>query len=266
MFGIQSGVQGNVLRLAKVVSSNPEENSVDVMFIDNGTRAAGVQVMSQSASSKGGVSYLPDPSVDHEGGKWSLSATGDRDIYAVVALVSRMPVVIGFMFPQVTHAAFKDYRNMRLDRHASDLEVVTLDNGSHTVRHPCGTHTTIGEVPELEEKDFDRVYARERNLRPEGLAITQEAKKVKLNGEGKVDQRVLCAKVEISPLGHVLISAHDGDGVERASVKLIGDFEGGGLGRVNVWTDGDLVVEAGKNVRVESVETVEVKSGMIKLN
>ena len=258
MLGVTGGLQGNVIRVAKVVASNPEENSIDIVFLDSGTRASGVQVMSHSAGTKGGFSYLPEPTQPKEGDKWSLSPTGDRDMLAIVAMVNRTPVVLGFLFPQITHAAFEQYPDMRLDRHASDLEIMTMQDGSHAVRHPCGTHSTIGDVPKLERQDFDKLYKHDRNTMG-GKPITHQAKQA-VKGEDGGRKEVARATVHVSDGGVVTITGHDAGGRVKATITVSGD------GTINIDADSSVSIHGGNTVTITAGSSIKASAGMIDLN
>lgn len=210
---IPSALQGNVLRIARVVEFHPEENSADLVFLDDGSRAVGVQIMSAFAGSDTGTMYLPQPD-RHEADedRWSPKLTGKRDVLAVVAHLRVMPVVLGFMPPQVTQLAFdhSEHPNMLLERHASDFERVVRDDGSMTLRHPNGTHITIGSVPDLEGKDFDRIYQRSRN-KDASLPITVE---VAAGGEVR-------ARITMTPSGNVSVWAEKQVAIEAGEHILI---------------------------------------------
>lgn len=168
--GVGEQVAGNSLRFAKIIKTHAPSHSVDVVYADDGTRACGVQVMTPRASTNSGVVDLPEPSTPDDD-EWSPKPTnpyGDndkRDMLAVVAMVGVTPVVIGYVFPQVNHLAMKEGTHLMIDRHGSDLTVVTEDNANHTVLHPDGSYIHIGNgtKPNLEGQDYDEVFKIYRN-------------------------------------------------------------------------------------------------------
>lgn len=150
-----------MLNLARVVDIHPESNAVDIVFMDDGRRYAGVQVVSGSAGTNFGYADLSLP--DKTG--YDAGNTNTRDIYAVVSFVKQIPVVLGFLFPQVAQCLFEDKERM-VYRHASDVYVTVDKNGNTEVAHPSGTFLRIGETPgheDLTGKDFDKVWKIERN-------------------------------------------------------------------------------------------------------
>lgn len=146
-----------MLRLARVAAVNPEDHSVDIVLVDDGSRYVGVQVLSPSASTDTGTADMPEPGV--VGDKWSLSERRGRDILAVVSMLERtaLPVVLGFLYPQVNGMLFAD-RERRVVRHASDVYTSVDANGNVELAHPNGTYIRIGTSPDHEDltaKDFD---------------------------------------------------------------------------------------------------------------
>lgn len=188
------------LRLGRVAAVHPEDNSVDLVMVDNGERFAGVQVLSMTASTNCGVADLPEPSTP-SGGKWSLSDRTDRDMIAVVGFVGRLPVVVGFLFPQINQMLFSD-PNRRVMRHASDVYSTIDGEGNTEIYHPSGTFIRIGTDPDHEDltgKDTDGNWAITKN--------TDKAVHVTLtvaNG-GSVK-----AKLHIDPDGNIVLE-HSGD-------------------------------------------------------
>lgn len=153
------------LKLARVVATHPEDHSVDLVMVEDGARLAGVQVLSFSASSNTGFNDLPDPGAPASGDKWSLSEKTDRDMLAVVGYIGRVPVVQGFLFPQVCELLFAD-RQRRMDRHASDLYTTIDKDGNLEVYHPSGTFMRIATTmphDDLTGDDFDKKFKITKN-------------------------------------------------------------------------------------------------------
>lgn len=149
-----------MLDLARVVAAHPESQAVDLEFMLDGRRIAGVQVMADMAGTDFGSSGVYPP--DDPG--YGKEPNGKRDIIAVVAFVRDHPVVLGFLFPQVSQMLFSDGR--WVFRHPSDV-YVTIDNEANTeVFHPSGAFLRIGTSPAHEDltgRDFDKVWAIRRN-------------------------------------------------------------------------------------------------------
>jgi len=187
------------LKLAKVVKVNPGGHSVDLLFLDDGSRIPGVQVLSGSASTNSGVVDIPEPS----GGGWDSSAslTGDRDLIAVVAFYRGLPLVQGFLFPQVCQMLF-DRPNFKVTRHASDVYQTVDGAGNVEVYHPSGTYLRIGESAAHEDLtglDTDGKWKISKN--------TSKAVHVQLTIK---NGGVLKASLNIDPSGNVTLN-HEGN-------------------------------------------------------
>ena len=182
------------LKLAKVVKVNPGGHSVDLLFLDDGSRVPGVQVLSESASTNTGLVNMPEPS----GGGWDAGAslTGDRDLIAVVAFYRGLPLVQGFLFPQVCQMLF-DRANFKVDRHASDVYSTVDNDGNIEVFHPSGTYLRIGESAaheDLSGQDTDGKWAITKNT---GKAVHVQLT-IKNGGAQK-------ASLNIDPSGNVTL-------------------------------------------------------------
>lgn len=150
-----------MLNLARVVDIHPESHAVDVVLMDDGRRISGVQVLAGSAGTNFGVADLAMP--DAVGYEAKNSKT--RDIYAVLSWVRDIPVVLGFLYPQVAQCLFREKERM-VYRHASDVYVTIDGNGNTEIYHPSGAYFRIGESgahEDLTGKDYDKVWAIKRN-------------------------------------------------------------------------------------------------------
>jgi hypothetical protein len=208
-----------MVRFGRVAAIHPEDNSVDLVMVDDGSRVAGVQVLAAGASSNTGLSDLPAPSMP-SGGKWSMRKSLDRDIIAAtLPAAGGKLVVIGFLFPQICEMLFKEPGRM-LYRHQSDVHFTVDDAGNTELFHPSGTYLRIGETPaheDLTAKDFDKRFKAKRN--------TGRAVHVRLD---VVNGGVQKASVAIDPAGnldatfagHVAVTAAGPATVTAPSVTL----------------------------------------------
>lgn len=229
------------LRLAKVAAIHPEANAVDLVFLEDGSRAPMVQVMSWSASTNSGVSDLQEPSVPSSGDKWDLAESKDRDIMAVVGFLHRLPIVLGFLFPQVCQMLFADL-NRRVNRHASDVYTSIDADGNFEFYHPSGTYFRFGVAPDhedLTEKDFDKQWKITKNT---DKAIHAHLK-VANGGEVK-------ATLDIDPEGNIAVS-HVGNLTTDTGGNLTADVEG----TANVTVQGAVTVTTPTSVTVDSPTT-----------
>ena len=176
-----------MLTLARVVDVHPESNAVDVVVMEDGRRIPGVQVLSSTAGTNFGFADLAVP--DSKGYEAGNSKT--RDIYAVVSWVRNIPVVLGFLFPQVAQVLFAEKERM-VYRHASDVYVTIDGKGNTEIYHPSGAYFRIGESgahEDLTGKDYDKVWAIKRN--------TDKKVHIHLEQGGGV------AKLDIDPVGNI---------------------------------------------------------------
>jgi hypothetical protein len=150
---------------AIVTAVHPQDHSVDVTLLRSGARLAGVQVLSQSASTNTGFADLSIPKRGTDDAKWDMTQTSGRQLYAVIGYMGREPFVQGFLFPQIGQMTFAD-QNRRIDRHASDVYSTIDSEGNTEFYHPSGTYLRFGTTPgheDLTGKDFDGNWAISNN-------------------------------------------------------------------------------------------------------
>ena len=150
-----------MLMLARVVNIHPESHAVDLVIMEDGRRISGVQVISHSAGTDFGLSDLALP--DATG--YDAKNTKTRDIYAVLSWVRDIPLVLGFMFPQVAQCLFADKERM-VYRHPSDVYLTIDGKGNTELYHPSGAYLRLGESgahEDLTGKDYDKVWKIKRN-------------------------------------------------------------------------------------------------------
>lgn len=200
---------GEGISLAKVVRVLPGGHAVDLLFMDTGDRVPSVQVLAGSASGDTGVVDLTQP--DQGEDKWDPSRIGEREVIACVAYYRNIPVVIGFLFPQVCQMLF-DRQNFKIERHASDVYTTTDNEGNHELFHPSGTYLRIGTSPgheDLTGLDFDKKWAISKN--------TDKAVHVHLSVRNAGSE---VAALNIDPAGNVSL-VHSGNFVQSVG----GDYQ-----------------------------------------
>ena len=218
-----------MLRLARVTAAHPEDHSVDLLMIDDGSRYVGAQVLAPMAGTSFGFADLPAPSDLSD--RWSMSAPRDNEVMAVAAFTSGpVPVVLGFLFPQVNGVLFAE-KNRRVDRHASDVYSTIDDAGNMEVYHPSGTYVRIGETAAHEDltgKDFDGNWKVKRNTaRAPHLQVVVAAAGV---------QKAL---IHIDPSGN-------------ATVELAGNLVTTVAGNATIEVDGNASVQVAGTTSVDS--------------
>lgn len=171
-----------MMLLARVLDAHPESHAVDVEMLQTGQRFAAVQVLSPSAGGDFGLSGLVKPK---EGDQWR------EKILAAVAFLDGVPVVVGFLYPQVSQMLFED-KERAIVRHQSDVHVTIDGKGNTDIVHPSGAFLSIsegGKPANLDGKDYDRVWAKRKNTdRPVYIAAEIPNKcKVVLSPDGNVE-------------------------------------------------------------------------------
>lgn len=145
-----------------VVATHPDDHSVDLVLSD-GRRLTGVQVSTSNGSTRSGTFDMP--AVPEKADKWDITKLTGQDQIALVDFVDGIPVVTGFLFPQVSQMTFNDPK-MRVDRHQSDVMSSIDGDGNIQITHPSGTYIRIGETPDkvdMAAKNTDASLAVDRN-------------------------------------------------------------------------------------------------------
>lgn len=203
---------------------------------DDYSRLAGVQVLSYNGGPDVGTADLFCPDVKSGDDKWSMSRRSALDLKAATLFPkSGMPIVIGFIYPQVGQMTFADI-NRRIQRHSSDVYSTITSDGDMEVAFPNGTFFRVGTTPDHDDltgKDFDKKWAISKNK--------DKATHVRLvvGNAGAVK-----ADIHISPAG-----------------DLTGTFQGKG----DITTVGDLTVNA-PNVIVNATTAATVNTETATVN
>jgi len=138
------------------------------------------------------------------------------------------PVVIGFLYPQVSQMTFDDPKR-RFSRHQSDVYSTIDGDGNMELYHPSGTYVRIAESPEHEDlfsKNTDENLDIDRN--------TSRRVHFHLEMAGNT------ASVDISPDGKVVVRANQ---------------------NVEVYTQQNAIVNAAIDAQVTTGESVTVTAG-----
>lgn len=155
-----------MFEVVRIVQVHPEANSVDVVIQRTGGRVAGVQVLCGMAAGDHGVSGLMQPA-EQEGGKpYDAQIDPARVSYGLMAMAAGMPLLVGFLPPQVAQIMFAE-KNRFMWRHPADVYATVKDNADLEVSFPSGTFLRIGAAPAHEDltgKDYDKKWAIARNL------------------------------------------------------------------------------------------------------
>lgn len=134
-----------MMRRGIVVEVHPQDHSVDIVMADDGSRLVGVQVLTPNGSTRTGLTDLPQ--IPPRSDKWDVSNQTGQDMLAMVGYFSGLPVVVGFLYPQVNQMTHNDPK-LRMERHQSDV-ITTVDGiGNIQLAHPSGLFLKIGDAPE----------------------------------------------------------------------------------------------------------------------
>ena len=153
------------IRFGIVVAAHPEDHSVDVVMTDDYSRIAGIQVMSPDGGKTCGTANLLVPVPRAGEDKWSLAKRGDDNTKAVIEFSGSMPIVMGFLFPQIGQMSFAE-KNRKIERHSSDVYSTITAAGDYELAFPNGTFLRIGASPDHEDltaKDVDKNWAIKKN-------------------------------------------------------------------------------------------------------
>jgi len=173
--------QLNAIRLARVSRSYPDKHCVDVVFLDDGGFAAGVPVLTTSASQNHGLAYLPAVSEPSDtNGRWSLQLTGNDDVLCAVAFASGVPLVLGFFFPAGEHMAVAT--NELLDKHISGFIRSIKPNGDYLSQRPAPKNHYFTMLDDKVEINFqpENFYIR---LTQDGILIEVDTSKIEVKRE-----------------------------------------------------------------------------------
>lgn len=227
------------LRKGVVVGTHPEDHSVDLVMVDDGSRLVGVQVQTQNGSSRSGTVDLP--AVPEKKNKWDITEQTDQEMLALVDYVGRNPVVTGFLYPQINQMLFKDPK-MKFGRHQSDVMNYIDGDGNMGILHPSGAFIQIGEKPEkpeLASKNADASLAADRNT----------GKKVFL-------------RVALAGNAVELTMTPDG----TCTLKMEQDFDLQAKGNINMKAEGDVAIEAGGEFRVTAAADAKINGANVRFN
>lgn len=208
-----------------VVATHPGDHSVDVLLSD-GRRLVGVQVMTPNGSARTGTFDMP--AVPARADKWDISKPNGQDQIAIVEFVGGVPLVVGFLFPQISQMTFNDAK-MRVSRHQSDVMSVIDGDGNMQISHPSGAFIRLGETADamdLAAKNTDASLAADRNTGRKLFmrVVVPGAFDLKITPDGQLTLSLTQGAVIDAPdgitLNTPLVSVPNGD-VVASGVSLV---------------------------------------------
>lgn len=229
----------DTLRMGRVTAVHPEDNSVDLVMLDDWSRIVGAQVLSPSATTNTGLVDLVVPTAT-SGDKWDFREVTDRDSFAMVGMFGVMPVVVGFLFPQVNQMLFAEI-NRRIMRHASDVYTSIDNEGNFELSHPSGAFVRLATTPEHEDltgRDFDGRWAITKNL-SQSLYLSV---------------KVGTTTIQVNPSGDIAIN-HAGNLTVTTGGNIVATAASASL-----TTTGDTTINAGGAVNLTATTGVTISS------
>jgi hypothetical protein len=264
MTAINTQPAGNGLRLAKIVRSWQSGHCHDIIFLDDFSRASGVQsIQTHTSNNAGTVDIHEVTSVE---GAWSPALESEknqqnRDQIAVVGFLGVTPLIIGCLPTQISQLNFPDddpkYTNLHINRHDSDFVESTDRFANHTWRHPCYAYLTIssgGMVPDFTGEDVDKEWRITRNTNNNNVWIVAFT----------AEDIYKWARAEVIPHGSITLEVQFGskDGVIGSSVTLVKDTITANADKnIHEIAGEDITMDAGKNIRIDAGQNVTVKAG-----
>lgn len=213
-----------------VVATHPGDHSVDVLLSD-GRRLVGVQVMTPNGSARSGTFDMP--AVPPRADKWDVSTPNGQDQIAIVEFLGGVPLVVGFLYPQVSQMTFDDPK-MRVTRHQSDVMSSIDGEGNMQITHPSGAYIRLGETADavdLAAKNTDASLATDRNTGRKLFmrVVVPGSFDLKITPEGQLTLTLTKGAVIDAPdgitLNTPLVSVPDGD-VVASGVSLVNHLHG----------------------------------------
>lgn len=194
------------MNLGKVVAVHPEQHSVDILILDDGRRLSGVPVVTTMGSSSSGLAGLVAPESQNAEDPFDAPSHSNRDLIAVVGFYGTKPVVLGFLFPEVSQCLFADL-DRYMNRTASDVYWTVDGLGNAELFHPSGAYVRFGTAPEHEDltgQDFDGAFNTSRNTANlVNIHVAQAGNK---------------ATVNIAPDGEIMVTS-------QKNISVIGDAQ-----------------------------------------
>lgn len=223
-----------------VAAVNPGDHSVDVVLAD-GRRLTGVQVATPNGSTRTGTFDMP--AAPDRADRWDITKLSGQDQIALVEWVDGIPVVVGFLFPQISQMSFDDVKR-HFYRHQSDVYHTIDGSGDMELHHPSGTYVRIAQSPEHEDlsgKNTDASLGIDRN--------TGSQVHVHIRMAGNV------ASVDIAPDGEITINTVRSMTVNAQKQVVVNTQE-----ETIVNAQRDVVVNTQQNAVVNTQQNAQVNT------
>lgn len=219
------------MNLARVTAYHPETHKADLLFIKDGRLVPGVRVMCADASTDSGTIGLAVPDAQAKADPYAPPAAGERVLIACVGYYDGMPVVQGFLFPEVSEMLFPDPGRIMV-RTPSDFYHTVDGKANAEWFHPSGAYVRIATTPAHEDlvgKDRHGKFNPRRN----------SGEKVHIH----IEQAGGMASVDIDPDGKITIMSES---------DLVAEFQGA----ATVHTVGKTTITAESGATVKAPEVL----------
>lgn len=243
------------LRTGIVVATHPEDYSVDLVMTDDGSRLAGVQLLTPSASTRTGTVDLP--AVPAKANKWDVTKISGQDMKAIVGYVGVVPVVVGFLYPQINQMLLNDPLT-RISRHQSDVYSMIDGDGNMELRHPNGTYIRIGETADsvdMQGKNADANFKTDRN--------TGRSTFVRLELAGNVAQLTMTPEGECTLL---LEKSFNLVAQENINMEAVGNIDIKAGGTISMESGGAFGITSGATLATGSAGATTITAESFAVN
>jgi hypothetical protein len=298
-----------LVKVGKVLSVHRDDHSLDVVFQD-GNIARHVPLLSGQLSTTAGFVGMIAPTYDETvlGRKTYPDAQGPiaqppynpsekgRDQYVALMQMESAGfgtagyVALGYFAPQVSEMLFdKEFSDMALYRHSSDVQTTLDHTGKLAIQHPKGTRIVmgpdIGEV-DLTGKDYDGLYALRNNTdiiaqiylivldKPaeSGGGSPVEKSSFHMDGTGNMwafaqsNLRLFTSPTGQEPDNLIWLQPGSSSAPMQILITSKGEINIGAQGDINISTDANLNVYVKGEIDIEAEGEITVKGEVIRLN
>lgn len=131
-------------RRARVTKVHPGARRVDLVFLDNGQRAAMVEVVGSVSGVGGGWSIPNAPPTRSENAATRTDRPGTTGLTAFCGFEWGRPVVLGFLHTGNGQAATTE-QNRAFDLHPSGTYQTVAPDGTVEIKHASGAYLRLGQ-------------------------------------------------------------------------------------------------------------------------
>ena len=241
--------------VARVNRYHPEKHSCDVTIMESQRPLAGVYILSGSMNSTNhGYNNLVDPTPQPLD-PFEQKNTEIRDTYAIVVFSKQVPLIIGFLYPEITQMHFERH-NFKIDRHGSDHYITLNESADSETYHPSSSYVRFAENldhEDLTHLDYDSSWEIKNNI--------EKAPGVRVHIAHRDPEHLdrpphVFATIQCDANGNIDVT---NDGYLHAVTQ--GYIEIEGMSTVKVIAHGDMTLTTHANLTVNSTGDTTVNTG-----